>query len=76
MSERPEAEPIETVKGGYSETNPASSEDVERAREQQELLATSPATTKDQSLTGESRPVDLDDVEGPAIADDGDASPS
>lgn len=76
MAERPETEPVETVKGGYSETNPASSQDVERAREQQELLAHSPATTKDHSLTGESRPVDLDDGEGPAVADEGDASRS
>lgn len=64
-----EPEPVETVRDGYSETQPASGGDVEEARQQEDLLRSSPATTKDRSLTGESRPVDLDEVDGPATED-------
>lgn len=64
-----EPEPVETVRDGYSETQPASGGDVEEARQQEELLRSSPASTKDRSLTGQSPPVDLDEVDGPAIED-------
>lgn len=70
MAQRRETEPVETVKEGYDETQPASSEDVERAIEQEELLSSSPATTKDRSTTGQSRPKDFDDVTGPAVTDE------
>lgn len=69
MADRPETEPVETVKEGYIETQPVTSDDVERAIEQEELLSSSPATTKDRSTTGQSRPKDFDDVEGPAVSD-------
>lgn len=62
-----EPEPVETVRDGYGEAQPTSDGDVEEARHQDEVLRSSPATTKDRSLTGETRPVDLDQVEGPAI---------
>jgi hypothetical protein len=73
MQDDPETEAtesVETVKDSSAETQPASDEDVERAREHEDLLASSPGTTKDRSLTGESRPVDFDEVEGPNIAED------
>jgi hypothetical protein len=70
MVEPPEPEDVETVRKGYGEAHPAGPEDVERAGRQHELLSSSPGTTKDRSTTGESHPVDLDEVEGPAIADD------
>jgi hypothetical protein len=69
MSERPEPEPIDTVKDGYSETQPASPEDVERAREHEDVLASSPTRDSDRSLTGESHPrpsTDADDQDAGA----------
>lgn len=70
MPDRPETEPIETVEEGYSEIHPESERDVERARRQEELLGSSPGTTKDRSTTGESHPVEYEDVDGPVISDD------
>lgn len=74
MPDRPETEPINTVEEGYSETHPETERDVERARRQEDLLGSSPGTTKDRSLTGESRAVDYDDVDGPVISDDDSSS--
>ena len=70
MQDRHETEPVETVTTGYTETQPASADDVERAREQQELLSSSPGTTSDHSLIGESRALEFDDVDGPAVSSD------
>lgn len=72
MQERPDTEPVETVTTGYTETQPASAQDVERARDQQELLASSPGTTSDRSLEGETAPLEFGDVEGPTVATEDD----
>lgn len=74
MPDRPETEPINTVEEGYSESQPETERDVERARRQEDLLGSSPGTTKDRSLTGESHRVDHDDVEGPVISDENSSS--
>jgi hypothetical protein len=69
MSDREPTESVETEQDGYGETRPATSDDVERARELDDLLSSSPGTVKDRSSTGESHPVEFDEVEGPAIDD-------
>lgn len=76
MAERPESEPVEpveSVQDGYNETQPASADDVDRAREHEEILGSTPRRDADRSLTGEThrRPTD-EPVERPAPTPDAD----
>ena len=56
MPDRPETEPVDSVDEGYGEAQPASPADVERSREQEELLGSSPSQDSDRSLTGRTHP--------------------
>ena len=62
MAEPSQPEPVETVRGGYLEAQPASEEDVDRAREQDEVLNASATGESDRSLTGQTRPVDHEEA--------------
>ena len=72
MAEPSPTEPVETVRDGYLEAQPASEEDVELAREQDEILGASARTETDRSLTGETEPIDHHGTHDPAP---GDATP-
>ena len=61
MAEPSSPEPVETVREGYLEAQPRSQQDVEKARDQEEILGASGRTPSDRSLTSETRPVDHDE---------------
>jgi hypothetical protein len=61
MAEPSSPEPVETVRDGYLEAQPRSQQDVEEARNQEELLSSSGRTPSDRSLTGQTHPVDSDE---------------